>query len=82
MGFLPRWRFDDIMISWSGVGGGVGPHFDYYDVFLFDPDGNLVESFGAGLFIWPHGLDVDDHQYRALPFLALSLLVLLKPCVA
>ena len=26
----------------------------------FDPDGNLVQAFGSGLFIWPHGLDVDS----------------------
>ena len=32
--FLPRWRLDDIMISYATDGGGVGPHFDYYDVFL------------------------------------------------
>lgn len=25
----------------------------------FDPDGNVVKSFGGGLFIWPHGIDVD-----------------------
>jgi sugar lactone lactonase YvrE len=28
-------------------------------VVRFDSDGNAVESFGAGLFIWPHGIDVD-----------------------
>ena len=28
-------------------------------VLKFDPDGNVVESFGAGMFIWPHGLDID-----------------------
>lgn len=32
--FLPNWRFDDIMISYAAPGGSVGPHFDYYDVFL------------------------------------------------
>ena len=26
----------------------------------FDPDGNVVESFGGGMFIWPHGIDVDS----------------------
>ena len=33
---------------------------DLDPILKFDPDGNLVQSFGAGLFIWPHGLDVDD----------------------
>ncbi len=32
--FIPRWRFDDVMISYAAKGGSVGPHFDYYDVFL------------------------------------------------
>ncbi len=32
--FLPRWRFDDVMISYATEGGGVGPHIDQYDVFL------------------------------------------------
>ena len=26
----------------------------------FDPNGNVVESFGGGMFIWPHGIDVDN----------------------
>jgi sugar lactone lactonase YvrE len=30
-------------------------------ILLFTPDGKLVRSFGAGLFGWPHGIDV-DHQ--------------------
>lgn len=33
-GFLPRWRIDDIMISYAVPGGSVGPHVDQYDVFL------------------------------------------------
>jgi DNA-binding beta-propeller fold protein YncE len=28
-------------------------------VIKFDPDGNEVTSFGGGMFIWPHGLDID-----------------------
>jgi 50S ribosomal protein L16 3-hydroxylase len=38
-GFLPGWRFDDIMVSYATDGGGVGPHFDYYDVFLIQASG-------------------------------------------
>ncbi|WP_096084454.1 cupin domain-containing protein [Agaribacterium haliotis] len=37
--FLPNWRLDDIMISYATDGGGVGPHFDYYDVFLLQAEG-------------------------------------------
>ncbi|MEI8027379.1 MAG: cupin domain-containing protein [Pseudomonadota bacterium] len=32
--FLPDWRMDDVMVSYAANGGGVGPHVDYYDVFL------------------------------------------------
>jgi sugar lactone lactonase YvrE len=28
-------------------------------IYKFDKNGNVVKSFGAGMFIWPHGLDVD-----------------------
>lgn len=40
--FLPSWRIDDIMISYATAGGGVGPHFDYYDVFLVQGQGSRV----------------------------------------
>ena len=33
---------------------------DLDSVVKFDMDGNTVDSFGGGMFIWPHGLDVDD----------------------
>ncbi|MCG6202360.1 cupin domain-containing protein [Psychromonas antarctica] len=32
--FLPNWRIDDLMISYSTSKGGVGPHIDNYDVFI------------------------------------------------
>ncbi|GAA4050552.1 cupin domain-containing protein [Parerythrobacter jejuensis] len=32
--FVPNWRIDDIMVSYATDGGGVGAHFDQYDVFL------------------------------------------------
>jgi 50S ribosomal protein L16 3-hydroxylase len=32
--FIPPWRLDDVMISYAPEGGSVGPHYDYYDVFL------------------------------------------------
>lgn len=32
--FIPQARLDDLMVSWASEGGGVGPHFDSYDVFL------------------------------------------------
>ncbi|PCJ26092.1 MAG: cupin [SAR86 cluster bacterium] len=37
--FIPSWRVDDVMVSFAATGGGVGPHFDYYDVFLLQGQG-------------------------------------------
>jgi 50S ribosomal protein L16 3-hydroxylase len=36
---LSDWRMDDLMISFSVPGGGVGPHFDQYDVFIIQGTG-------------------------------------------
>lgn len=36
---LPDWRIDDLMISFSVPGGGVGPHLDQYDVFIIQGQG-------------------------------------------
>ena len=33
---------------------------DLDSVIKFNQDGEVVESFGGGLFIWPHGIDVDN----------------------
>lgn len=37
--FVPDARLDDVMISYASDGGGVGPHFDSYDVFLLQASG-------------------------------------------
>ena len=37
--FIPNWRIDDIMASYAPVNGSVGPHYDYYDVFLLQAQG-------------------------------------------
>ena len=37
--FIPYARLDDLMISYANHGGGVGPHFDPYDVFLLQAAG-------------------------------------------
>ncbi|MCP5325789.1 MAG: cupin domain-containing protein [Oceanospirillaceae bacterium] len=37
--FIPHWRRDDIMISFAPEGGSVGPHYDNYDVFLIQAQG-------------------------------------------
>lgn len=37
--FIPYARLDDIMVSLAPQGGGIGPHFDSYDVFLLQGSG-------------------------------------------
>ena len=37
--FVPDARLDDLMISYASDAGGVGPHFDSYDVFLLQVQG-------------------------------------------
>lgn len=37
--FISDARLDDVMVSYATDGGGVGPHFDSYDVFLLQVHG-------------------------------------------
>mgnify|MGYP001945728082 CR=1 FL=1 len=37
--FVPSWRRDDVMVSYSKPGGGIGAHVDNYDVFLVQGGG-------------------------------------------
>lgn len=53
--FIPKWRFDDVMISYSTPGGGVGPHIDLYDVFICQ---------SAGRRLWRVG-DIGNHRQFA-----------------
>ena len=45
--FIPRWRTEDIMVSYACDGGNVGPHFDQYDVFLVQGSGRRRWKIGA-----------------------------------
>jgi 50S ribosomal protein L16 3-hydroxylase len=45
--FVPFARLDDLMISYAVDGGGVGPHFDSYDVFLLQATGRRKWQIGA-----------------------------------
>jgi 50S ribosomal protein L16 3-hydroxylase len=51
--FVPDARLDDVMVSWAGDGGGVGPHVDSYDVFLLQARGRrrwrIARRFDPGL---------------------------------
>ena len=45
--FIPDWRIDDAMVSYAADSGGVGPHFDQYDVFLIQGMGKRRWKVGA-----------------------------------
>ena len=45
--FIPNWRIDDVMVSYAVDQGGVGPHFDQYDVFLVQGLGRRRWQVGA-----------------------------------
>ncbi len=53
--FVPYARLDDLMISYASDGGGVGPHFDSYDVFLLQVEGRRRWRIGrnAGAVLQP-----------------------------
>jgi len=46
---------------WAGdrCGANSCAGSDVDPIVKLDPNGNVVQSFGAGLIIWPHGMDVD-----------------------
>jgi 50S ribosomal protein L16 3-hydroxylase len=44
--FIPQWRVDDVMVSYATDGGSVGPHYDNYDVFLLQGEGEKLWQLG------------------------------------
>jgi 50S ribosomal protein L16 3-hydroxylase len=44
--FIPQWRVDDVMVSYAVDGGSVGPHYDNYDVFLLQGEGQRLWKLG------------------------------------
>ncbi|MFQ3249895.1 JmjC domain-containing protein [Glaciecola sp.] len=58
--FIPNWRLDDVMISFSNEGAGVGPHTDQYDVFIIQ---------GKGKRRWQVGLPGDYAESIPHPLL-------------
>lgn len=67
--FIPNWRVDDVMVSYAVDGGGVGPHFDHYDVFLVQ---------GLGRRRWEIGALCDDNT-ALMPHDGLRLLADFQP---
>lgn len=45
--FIPGWKLDDLMISFATRGGGVGPHYDNYDVFIIQAEGRRRWEIGG-----------------------------------
>jgi 50S ribosomal protein L16 3-hydroxylase len=45
--FIPNWRIDDVMVSYAADQGGVGAHFDQYDVFLIQGLGQRLWQVGT-----------------------------------
>ncbi|MBJ7253692.1 MAG: cupin domain-containing protein [Sphingomonadaceae bacterium] len=67
--FIPNWRIDDVMVSLAADQGGVGPHFDQYDVFLIQ---------GLGRRLWQIGAHCDADTLL-LPHEDLKLLAAFEP---
>lgn len=67
--FVPNWRIDDVMVSYAVDGGGVGAHFDHYDVFLVQ---------GLGSRRWEIG-GLCDENSPLLPHDGLLLLADFQP---
>jgi 50S ribosomal protein L16 3-hydroxylase len=61
--FIPHARLDDLMVSYAPPGGGVGPHFDSYDVFLLQ---------GPGQRRWRVGKQRDLSLVEGAPLKVLS----------
>ncbi len=67
--FLPRWRIDDIMISFAATGGSVGAHVDHYDVFLLQAQGHRRWQIDASVALGRRAPDLafrDDVDIKLL----------------
>lgn len=56
--FIPQARLDDLMVSYATDGGGIGAHFDSYDVFLLQ---------GQGKRRWRIGDQSEHHLIEGAP---------------
>ncbi len=63
--FIPNWRIDDVMVSFAADGGGVGPHFDQYDVFLIQGSGRRRWKVGGRCDVQSALLPHDDLRLLA-----------------
>ena len=64
--FVPDARLDDVMISYASDGGGVGPHFDSYDVFLLQAQGQRRWRIGRQKDLaLQEGMPLNPGRFRA-----------------
>lgn len=70
--FIPHARLDDLMVSYAPKGGGVGPHFDPYDVFLLQ---------GAGHRRWQISTQADRTLIEGAPLRILKDFRVEQECV-
>jgi len=69
--FIPRWRVDDVMVSFSTPQGGVGAHLDQYDVFILQGEGKRRWQVGSP----------DNHLEELLPHPDLKQVSLFEPII-
>jgi 50S ribosomal protein L16 3-hydroxylase len=62
--FLPSYYLDDVMVSYAPEQSGVGPHFDYYDVFILQGTGK--RHWRLGEFCTPETATVKDSPLSIL----------------
>jgi len=72
--FIPNWRFDDVMVSYSTPEGGVGPHIDQYGVFIIQGEGRRHWRVGEKQIL--KELSPDPHLKHCEPFKAIIDVVL------
>jgi len=69
--FLPNWRLDDVMVSYSPPHGSIGAHLDHYDVFLLQ---------GLGRKRWQIETDPRPRGEETVPDLDVRMLRQFDPC--
>lgn len=75
--FIPQWRVDDIMVSYASDGGSVGPHYDNYDVFLLQGEGQRLWK--TGQFCGPDSPLLPHDELRILSLFETEAEYLLGP---
>lgn len=70
--FIPSWRLDDLMVSFSVANAGVGPHVDQYDVFIIQ---------GKGSRRWQVGEKIDETTPTLLPHPKLKQIPMFTPII-